>query len=190
MGCHALLQGIFLIQGLNPCLLYLLHWPADFLPLVPPQSSNNHSKNKEGQNPFWVFWGSLLPTFWDKEDTTDVQKGSLWVKSQGMMPGHNESYSSQKPLLEGLPWLRDACTPRGPRAGQVWKKEPDNWAEGRQRPRRTDLYKWFNCLFIELLLLARGMPIPFLSGVHLCLASILTEQTISLYALPLVVINL
>ena len=26
MGCHALLQGIFLTQGLNPCLLYFLHF--------------------------------------------------------------------------------------------------------------------------------------------------------------------
>ena len=26
VGCHALLQGIFLIQGLNQCLLHLLHW--------------------------------------------------------------------------------------------------------------------------------------------------------------------
>ena len=26
MDCHALLQGIFLTQGLNPCLLCLLHW--------------------------------------------------------------------------------------------------------------------------------------------------------------------
>ena len=25
-GCHALLQGIFLTQGLNPRLLCLLHW--------------------------------------------------------------------------------------------------------------------------------------------------------------------
>ena len=25
VGCHALLQGIFLTQGLNPCLLWLLH---------------------------------------------------------------------------------------------------------------------------------------------------------------------
>ena len=25
LGCHALLQGIFSTQGLNPCLLYLLH---------------------------------------------------------------------------------------------------------------------------------------------------------------------
>ena len=26
VGCHALLQGIFLIQGLNQHLLHLLHW--------------------------------------------------------------------------------------------------------------------------------------------------------------------
>ena len=30
MGCHFLLQGIFLTQGLN---LYLLHWPVESLPL-------------------------------------------------------------------------------------------------------------------------------------------------------------
>ena len=36
VGGHALLQGIFLIQGLNPYLLCLLHWLAGFLPLVPP----------------------------------------------------------------------------------------------------------------------------------------------------------
>ena len=30
VGCHFLLQGIFPIQGLNPC---LLHWQADFSPL-------------------------------------------------------------------------------------------------------------------------------------------------------------
>ena len=29
VGCHALLQGIFLTQGLNPCLLYLLPWEAN-----------------------------------------------------------------------------------------------------------------------------------------------------------------
>ena len=32
----ALLQGIFLTQGLNLCLLFLLHWQADSLLLAPP----------------------------------------------------------------------------------------------------------------------------------------------------------
>ena len=32
-GCHSLLQGIFPTQGSNLCLLHLLHWQADSLPL-------------------------------------------------------------------------------------------------------------------------------------------------------------
>ena len=36
VGCHALLQGIFLTQGLNPRLLCLLHWQAGSLPLALP----------------------------------------------------------------------------------------------------------------------------------------------------------
>ena len=30
-GCHFLLQGLFLTQGSNPCLLRLLYWQADSL---------------------------------------------------------------------------------------------------------------------------------------------------------------
>ena len=33
VGCHSLLQGIFLTQGWNPHLLCLLHWQATSLPL-------------------------------------------------------------------------------------------------------------------------------------------------------------
>ena len=35
VGCHALPQRIFPIQGLNLCLLCLLHWQVGFLPLAP-----------------------------------------------------------------------------------------------------------------------------------------------------------
>ena len=31
MNCHFLLQGIFLLQGSNPCLLHLVHWQTDSL---------------------------------------------------------------------------------------------------------------------------------------------------------------
>ena len=34
VGCHALLQGIFQTQALNPGLLRLLHWQAGSLPLT------------------------------------------------------------------------------------------------------------------------------------------------------------
>ena len=35
VGCHFLLQVIFLTQGSNSSLLYLLHWQVDSLPLAP-----------------------------------------------------------------------------------------------------------------------------------------------------------
>ena len=36
VGCHALLQGVFPIQGWNPHLLFYLHWQVSSLPLAPP----------------------------------------------------------------------------------------------------------------------------------------------------------
>jgi hypothetical protein len=36
VGCHALLQEIFPIQGSNPCFFCLLHWQAGALPLGLP----------------------------------------------------------------------------------------------------------------------------------------------------------
>ena len=38
VGCHCLLQGIFLIRGVNMCLLHLLHWQSNSLPLTHPGS--------------------------------------------------------------------------------------------------------------------------------------------------------
>ena len=35
-GCHALLQEIIVIEGLNPSLLHLLLWQTGSLPPVPP----------------------------------------------------------------------------------------------------------------------------------------------------------
>ena len=54
MGCHALLQGLFLTQGLNLCLLHLLHWQEGSLPLVPlpcpPQVPQDESWSPEPPN--------------------------------------------------------------------------------------------------------------------------------------------
>ena len=36
VGCHALLQGIFLTQASNLPLLHLLRWQVGSLPLAPP----------------------------------------------------------------------------------------------------------------------------------------------------------
>ena len=38
VGCHFLLQELFLTQGSTSCLLCLLHWKVDLLPLGPPGS--------------------------------------------------------------------------------------------------------------------------------------------------------
>ena len=48
--CHFLPQGIFLTQGSNLHLFYLLHWQADSLPLAPPGKPlciSTFSKNRD-----------------------------------------------------------------------------------------------------------------------------------------------
>ena len=56
VGCHALLQGIFLTQGLNPELLCLLCWQVGSLPLVSPR--------KPSQLGWWdLFMDPRTPAF-------------------------------------------------------------------------------------------------------------------------------
>ena len=52
VGCHALLQGIFPIQGLNLCLLGLLHGRAGSLPLAPPGKVKGKGKSLSR---IWLF---------------------------------------------------------------------------------------------------------------------------------------
>ena len=59
MACHALLQGIFLTQGSNPCLLRLLHWQVGYLPLAPPAKGE-------------------APIFWSLMWTANIRK-SPWL---------------------------------------------------------------------------------------------------------------
>ena len=63
VGCHALLQRIFPTQGLNPCLLHLLHGQVDSLPLTPP---GNSSALKSDARKCTIFCCSitLLSLFW------------------------------------------------------------------------------------------------------------------------------
>ena len=55
VGCHFLLQGIFLTQGSNPHFLHLLHWhwKACSLPIVPPGMGNLWSM---GPNPAYCLF--------------------------------------------------------------------------------------------------------------------------------------
>ena len=52
--CHFLLQGIFLIQGLNLWLLSLLHWQADSSLLAPPGKPLHYGRRE------WVLVNCLL----------------------------------------------------------------------------------------------------------------------------------
>ena len=49
VGCHALLQGLFLTQGSKPCLFYLLHLQAGSLPLALTWEA--HMWEYQGYNP-------------------------------------------------------------------------------------------------------------------------------------------
>ena len=53
-GCPVLLLGIFPAQGLNSCLLFLLHWRADCLPLAAPGKSDYVVVQ------FLFFWGIAI----------------------------------------------------------------------------------------------------------------------------------
>ena len=53
VGCHALLQGIFLSKGSNPHLLGLLHWLLDSMP---PATSKIVHKSYEINQQFFQAW--------------------------------------------------------------------------------------------------------------------------------------
>ena len=57
MGCHALLQGIFLTQGSNSRLLCLLHWQVGSLPLAPPGTPRPPSQGVLLIKSEWIFSG-------------------------------------------------------------------------------------------------------------------------------------
>ena len=90
VGCHDLLQGIFLIQGSNPCLFCLLHWRAGSLPLVPP---------RKPQRAVYLYTESDTNTIMMLEATGAV------VKALTAGPGNRTH-----PMRKGwLPWENRPC---------------------------------------------------------------------------------
>ena len=53
VGCHFLLQGIFLAQGLNPSLLHLLRWHVGSLPLSHLGSPLYYVKTQQKDSHLW-----------------------------------------------------------------------------------------------------------------------------------------
>ena len=84
-GCHALLQGIFLTQGLNPSLLCLLHWQMGSLPLASPGnplSSLSHCYFGVSVTHWWpkfelIKFSFILQTF--SEHPPSVQHWASWL---------------------------------------------------------------------------------------------------------------
>ena len=87
MGCHALLQGIFLTQGLNPHLLRLLYWQT--LPLVPSGKPSVQFSSSQ-----------LCLTLWDLMDCS--------------IPGLTVHYQLLELTQTHVHWVGDAIWPSHP----------------------------------------------------------------------------
>ena len=74
VGCHALLQGIFLTQGLNPRLLRLLHWQEGSWPLAPSGKPGWGQANLS-TSPSLVFLALSMGMIWM------VRKARLYLTS-------------------------------------------------------------------------------------------------------------
>ena len=96
VGCHFLLQEIFLIQGSNPSLLHLLHWQVRSLTLVLPGkpmaecciwlillklSQDRFPKTKDIHNTsrFKNFWGAHILSFTTDGTTYQFGLGALFL---------------------------------------------------------------------------------------------------------------
>ena len=76
VGCHALLQRIFLTQGSKPPLLYLLLWQARSLPLAPPGKPQRKLKN-------------IIKDFIDKKSLEDIMSNFIPIKLRWY--GHSQN---------------------------------------------------------------------------------------------------
>ena len=85
---HSFHQEIFLTQGLNQCLLGLLHWQVDSLSLVPPGKLPNisfkifHDSNQVNSFPFHLFI-YLLATPGGMWDPTSLTRDQTHLSADG-----------------------------------------------------------------------------------------------------------
>ena len=84
MGCHFLLQGIFLTQGSNLCLLCLLLWQGSS-PLAPP-GMYSHAYSLE----WWYRWMLVLNLSWIKVPRVSLLGGNIYY-------GYNHTVTCRVP---------------------------------------------------------------------------------------------
>ena len=103
VGCHVLLQGIFLTRGSNPCILHLLHWQACSLPLTPlgkPVLDNWSNKS-------WMI-AHLLTTWFTEyfKSTTETYYSREKIPFK-ISTAHWQCTCSPKSSVEDVQW--DSC---------------------------------------------------------------------------------
>ena len=122
-GCHALLQGIFPIQGSNPHLLHLLHWHPGSLP---PASS--------GKPPKALKWGNSVC---EKESVLVQKLCECEVKIFLKLSLRQREVCPILGSLQNLPFCKDLDM----FIGQSLPKAPDGWDswEHRQKARKPEI---------------------------------------------------
>ena len=107
----------------------------------------------------------------------------MWVKSQGITPGHNELLPAETFTSVGV------CAPQGRIPGFV-RCGKRNQIIGLKKDKGPEELTHINNLTTSLLGSSSlgGCPHPLSLGVDLCFASISTKQIVSLCALPHVVV--
>ena len=113
VGCHALLQGVFLIQGSNLRLLCLLHWQLDSLLLVLPEKPVSTTRDRMDPAPqSWL------------ESMNEDMKGlllALWDMRWGA--GNSSTRTRKSTQHRFLLWLRQKAGMRSlhePELRVVW----------------------------------------------------------------------
>ena len=138
VGCHFLLQGIFLNQGSNLSLLHLLHWQADSLPL--------RLRGSPGR--YWI----SIKSFYELRGGAGVVP--TWLKNSNFGTDSFHSLEQSVPSL-GLPNSGGGPTPLHhsltPVTAVWWKPRVEgSWAVGaavcrgqlRRRCAGTHLLSW------------------------------------------------
>ena len=101
VGCHGLLQGVFLTQGLNPGLLRLQHWQTCSLPLASPGKSVKHQGGSEKD-----VYHNLCCLLWpqDPGNTRWLRSGleRHWGPAEGSEASFAVSYGQPEPVLAVL----------------------------------------------------------------------------------------
>ena len=97
MGCH-FFQGIFLIQGLNPCLLCLRHWQADSSPAEPTRKPQSHVQQRALNK--CLCRASLVA-----QVVKNLLATQTWVQSLGWEDPLEEEMATRSSILAWrIPW--------------------------------------------------------------------------------------